>query len=47
MRNYRIRFRTSTGGQDTIIIQANSTNEARRKFETLYPHVKILGLSSA
>jgi hypothetical protein len=43
MNTYTIKFRTSTGGQDKIQIQAESTNRARQKFKTLYPNVKILG----
>lgn len=47
MKNYKIRFRTATGGQDFVIIQAESTNRAKQKFATLYPGVKFLGISTA
>ena len=45
MKTYTIRFRTSTGGQDKMDIQAESTNRAKQKFLTLYPGVRILGMS--
>lgn len=46
MKTFTIRIKTATGGQATVEIQAESTNRAIQKFETLYPGVKMLGISS-
>ena len=45
MKTFTIRFKTSTGGQDKMDIQAESTNRAKQKFSTLYPGVKLLGIT--
>ena len=45
MKTFTIRYRNSVGGQEKMEIQAESTNRARQKFQTLYPNVKILGMS--
>jgi hypothetical protein len=45
MYTYTIRYNTSTGGQEKMDIQADSSNRAKQKFQTLYPNVKILGMS--
>jgi len=46
MKTFTIRYKTSTGGQATVGIQAESDNRARQIFATLYPGVTILGISS-
>lgn len=45
MKTFTIRIKTSNGGQSKVEIQANTTNEAKQKFKTLYPGVKMLGMS--
>ena len=45
MKTFTIRYKTYTGGQEKMEIQAESTNRARQKFQTLYPNVTILGMS--
>lgn len=47
MPTYTISFITINGEQNKMLIKSESSNRAKQKFETLYPNVKILGVSQS
>lgn len=47
MSSYTIRFITINGEQNKMLIKSESYNRAKQKFETLYPNIKILGVSQS